>query len=133
MTKLEEFDFEHFRKIPEKPGFITHDRYCTYKELEEAVVAYLALHTVKDLRADLHFEYIDASAPWDKKDVQIPKFMRIYSYACPGSNEGYYIHIESSYYIKSTTLVLMKIFTDINTLIELNSIVTRFIIETLEK
>ncbi len=140
-----DFDFEYFKPVPDKPGYVTHDRYCTYDEFYEALKAYLQTLPYPDndpqysecsLYDTLDYMLIDDR---DKANDQIPSFRWLYCWPTRGGSEGFYFHIEAcgddgkSLTPKPAPLMLAKtLYENTGIALTINTAINRFIIETLD-
>lgn len=133
-----EFNFQYFKPIPDKPGYVTHDRCCTYSEFENALKEYLNSISFNDYGDELTiYDWLDYILIHEREyaDLEIPKFKWIYCWLTRGSSEGFYFHIEC-YDVKGNTVPLMLAKTlshDIEKALAINTKINEFIIKTLNK
>ena len=84
-----------YKEIEDKPGYVRQSGSITYREFSEALENYL-----KSIKMDEKYsvydwlDYISTSQHGRKINDNIPMFSRIWAYPVPGSNEGYYFHID---------------------------------------
>ena len=96
---MEQFQFTYWKDIPEKEGYVTFDKTCTYAQLKEAVENHLKNIPYTDCMGDQYtlydmLDYIHTSVYYDQADQNIPRFRWIYCWPTEGGSEGHYFHVE---------------------------------------
>ena len=129
------FDFEHYKPHPTEKHLVVHDRFCTYQEFYDALIEYLKTVPLDDeYTVEGILDYLSCHAGWSEMHKQIPKFRWIYCWFTRGGNEGYYFHIESAFFDKTSQLFLAKTLSgDLEIALKINTAICRFICETMDK
>ncbi len=139
---MENFDFEHFIPNPNKPGYVIHDRFCTYDEFYEALKAHLKSIPYKHWGEDCTlYDTLDYMLihERDKANQEIPDFRWIYCWPTRGGCEGFYFHIEvckqtGNPIPSPAPIMLAKTLSEnVELALLINTEINRFIIETLDK
>jgi hypothetical protein len=92
------FQMTHYKPVEGKPGYMTFEKHCTYRELQFqiscALIRAKSPHHLKNTLYDL-LEYLSISVAYDNYDMNIPRFVKIFCYPVIGKSEGAYFYINS--------------------------------------